>query len=91
MKIWELDDGEQHWYAANTRDEVMEMHVEPIRKGDGTVDFKGEFGMEEDEIEITALSDDTVLPVRQDDGSVISKTAAEWAVDGMGPVASTAW
>lgn len=87
LKLWEVDDGEQYWYSAETRERALELHLEPLKNSDGTY---GELPCSIEEMEVTELSPETVLPVRQDDAEVVRKTAAEWANEGEGFVATTA-
>lgn len=87
LKLWEIDDGEQWWYSAETRERAIELHMEPLKKADGTYDLPCEL----DELEVTEYSSDTKLKVRQDDDSYVEQTAAEWAAGGEGPVACTVW
>jgi len=56
------------------------MHATEIMEGD----------IDEAEVDITEVAPETIISVRnEDDGKVIHKTAAEWASDGKGLVAST--
>jgi len=90
LAVYEVDDGEQHWYAAESREDALNQHLEPLRSpktGEIT-----EWSQEEiDEFDVRQLSSDTVLPVRQEDNSVVTKTAEEWCADGKGLIASTVY
>jgi hypothetical protein len=80
LRLWNVDDGEQWWYSAATREEVLEMHAVEMMEGD----------IDESEVEITEVDPDAIIPVRsEDDGKVSSKTAKEWSSEGKGLVAST--
>lgn len=87
LKLWEIDDGEQWWYSAETRERAIELHLEPLKRADGGCDLPCEM----DELEVTELSPDKKLSVRQDDDSLVERTAAEWAAEGEGFVAGTVW
>ena len=127
LRLWEVDDGEQHWYSAEHFDEATRMHLEPLRDPKtGKVDYKFH-GIEV--VRTSKVDPDTVLSVRMEDkhdagitkaavesmtaarkshrnlndivisvgmeddvacqGMVATKTAAEWAAEGKGLVAST--
>ena len=89
LSIWEVDDGEQHWYSAESRERALAMHLEPLTNQAGVLD-EDSLGCKVEDIEIDRLSDDTVLPVNVEDEGVVRKTAAEWAADGEGLVGTTA-
>jgi hypothetical protein len=76
LRIWHIYDGEQWWYSAFTKEEALEMH---------SIEMFGD-----EELEITEVSPETIIPVRNEDtGKTELKTAKEWADDGKGMVAST--
>ena len=89
--VFEVDDGEQHWYSAESKDDALNQHFEPLRDPKtGNLDLESH-GIY-DEIEVCQMSNETVLPVTQEDGkTVIRKTAREWASEGKGLVACTVW
>lgn len=97
MKVFELDDGEQWWYAAESKENALRLHLQPLLK-EGTdlsdlskVDVKDLYCSIE-EIEITELSPETILPVfSEDKNETVSQTAAEWALEGEGLIACTVW
>ena len=99
MNIYEIDDGEQWWYAAESKERALQLHIEPLVP-EGT-DLSDLSKVDEgkylpcliSEMEVSELSSETVLPVRQDDedGIIIEKTAAEWAAEGEGLVGCTVW
>lgn len=92
LKIWEIDDGEQSWYSAESKEEALEMYLEPLRNPKtGEVD-KDQLACLVEEIEVKELPQDAVLPVRnEDDGTTVEKTVREWAAEGKGMVATTAY
>ena len=91
LKMWEIDDGERTWYCAESREEAMEMYLEPLTNAEGVVDLT-QLGCSPDEIEVTEVSSETRLPIRDEDtGQTVWKTATEWCADGKGLVASTAY
>ena len=85
LHLWKLDDGERHWYVASSKRETLLMHLGPLSPCDGDLPCLVE------EVEITQVSDDTVLPVRDEDDEVVNKTAREWCKNGKGLVASTCY
>lgn len=91
FKLWEVDDGENHYYSATSKEQALELHLEPLRDVNGEVeDYM--IGCKIDEIKITEISDDIEIPIwNEDDNQTTKKTAAEWAVEGPGFVASTVW
>ena len=89
MDIYEVDDGEQHWYAAASKKDALKLHLEPLLTPDGILEDY--HGIILDEIVVKQLAPETILPVCQDDGTKITKTAAEWAAEGEGLVGSTVW
>jgi hypothetical protein len=97
MNVYELDDGEQWWYAAESKESALRLHLQPLVK-EGTdlsdlskVDVKDLY-CSIDEIEITELKPETILPVfSEDKNETVSQTAAEWALEGEGLIACTVW
>lgn len=81
LRLWNIDDGEQWWYSSATKKEALEMHMEEMLEG----------GIEEEEMLIYEVSPDTMVSVRNEDGTNTKKTASEWASDGKRLVASTAF
>lgn len=89
LSLWEVDDGEQHWYSAPSADRALEMHMEPLRNPKtGKVD-----DIDLEDVVVNQVSDDTVLPVRHEDynNEIIRRTAKEWCADGEGFIASTVY
>ena len=81
LRLWEIHDGEKHWYAASSKEDALRQHVK-------------EFGIAEEEIDkIIQINDDIVLPVREAIGDyILRQTAKEWCLDiGRGLVGSTAY
>jgi hypothetical protein len=100
MNVYEIDDGEQWWYAAESKEDALRQYVQPlVAENTDLSDLPSVFEKEGcilpctwEEMEITELPSDAVLPVTQDDGvTVVKKTAAEWASDGPGLIAATIW
>ena len=100
MNVYQLDDGEQHFYAAETKEAAIRMHLEPLFPPGGlpddlsTVNDKIEYnlGCKLEEIEVGELPPDRELPVRDEDTDTVQrKTAAEWASEGAGLIATTAY
>lgn len=82
FRLWKIDDGEQWWYSATTKEDALGMHMFELI----------ECGMEDEEdeeVDIDEVPFDTIVPVSNEDGTVIRKTSKEWAFDGKGLVAST--
>ena len=76
--LFEVDDGEQHWYSAESFDEAARMHSK--LHGIGWT-------------KTNRVDPDKLIAVRQEDVCLpaIVKTAAEWAAEGKGLVASTVY
>lgn len=100
MKVFNVDDSEQWWYAAESADHALRLHLEPIIGKNLPEDLTSindkvekNCGYRIEDIEISELSPDTVLKVRsEDDNTVEEKTAAEWAADGIpGLIACTVY
>jgi len=101
MNVYELDDGEQWWYSAESVDRVLEMHIEPlVPEGTTLKDLRESEDKQNkylscllEEIEITEIPPDTKLPVAMDDDrdAVVEKTAAQWAEEGEGLIGCTVW
>lgn len=79
MNVYQIDDGEWHWYAADTFADAIAMHCSII----GEDEF--------DELRISKMADHQELIVRnEDDGSETIKSCEEWANE-RGPICSTAY
>lgn len=78
LSLWLIDDGERWWYAASSKKRALEMHSVEIDDDD----MEG--------ISIEKVPSEKIVIVRDEDsGMSVAKTAAEWAADGEGLVAST--
>jgi len=86
LHLWLVDDGEQHWFSANSEDNARQMYYDS---------YGGEEWLpcEIEEILVERVDDEEMLSVRLDEGSgpEVTKTAKEWADDGKGMVASTVY
>lgn len=103
MKLFELEDGETWWYAAESEDAALRMHLEPIVGPNlpedlSTIEEKIEYhtGCTLSEISITELAPEETLKIRMENDEtgkeeLVEKTAAEWAADGAGFVACTVY
>lgn len=98
LHVFEVDDGEQWWYAAPNADAALRMHLEPLCGKDLpddlsmlTEDQLCHLDCEIDEIEVRELPDDEMLRVSEDGGEAVEKTALEWVEDGAGFIAGTVW
>jgi hypothetical protein len=98
MNVYEIDDGEQWWFAAESKDEALRLYLEPlVPEGTDLSDLSKVLvdhllDCPVDEIEVNEVPLETELSVTQDDGvTVIKKTAFEWAADGAGLIAATVW
>lgn len=94
-KIFSIDDGEQHWCSARNKKEALEVYLEPdIGKVDlDTVD-EDKLPVYLDEIDIEELDPSTVIDVKMEGtndeaNEIVSQTAEEWAMGGVGIIAST--
>lgn len=96
MKVYEIDDGEQWWYAADSEDEALKMHLQPLVPGGNVDDLQSidekHLPCKLDEIDVTELPDDKVLKVYDEENDChVEKTTAEWAAEGKGFIAGTVW
>jgi len=82
LKVYQIEDGELHWYAAHSKDEAWDMH-------------KNEFQISQDERSQTTIkyySFVDTLTVRADDGSERTQKAHEWIKElGAGLICSSAY
>lgn len=84
IKCWQIDDGEMHWYAADTSYEALELHKEEF-------DIDDDF-IEDAETDISEFPLDSELTVQYDYDDVVTKTAEEWIEElGKGLICSTAY
>ena len=93
--LFEIDDGEQTWIVAETADEALREYltafVNDVPEDMSTIDQKYLNCLFE-EIQVTQWSDDSVLPIYDEDNDVVQKkTAAEWAAEGKGFVGCTSY
>lgn len=79
LKLWQVDDGERHWYSANSKEDAIKQHLEHFDLDDV------------EEIDVFQIPHDFILPVRDDCGDLIIKTAKQWCENGRGIVASTVY
>ena len=90
LKIfWLNDGGEEYWYCAETQEEALEMHLEPLTREDGIVDHD-----ELDKIEFleTVSDSESSLPMFDEKtGKTVSKNVGELISEGKGFVAATCW
>lgn len=101
MHVYRIDDGEYHWYAANSGKEAIEFHLKqffeldfPKDRSDNLVFEKAvedAVGLPLQEIDIEQLDSQKELTVRMDDGTTVAKTCEEWVKDGPGLVCSTCY
>jgi hypothetical protein len=83
--VWEVDDGEQHWYSAYNAEHAVKQHAEPLCEKDLKDNPPSKWTAKK-------LPDNEKLPVWSDyEGDPTVKLAAEWAENGPGPIATTAW
>jgi len=73
MKIYKIDDGEQHWIAAKSEEDAINHNLEWL--GMSVEEYQDDL-----KPEVQILPDDQVLTVYDPDDSVThSHTAREWA------------
>jgi hypothetical protein len=96
MNVYEIDDGEQWWYVAESKDHALKQHIEPlVRSGTDISDLSK---IDDtylpcliDEMEVKEWSPDSILKIIHEDDGLIEKTAAEWAKNGAGLIGSTVY
>lgn len=104
MKLYELSDGEQWWYVAESEDAALRMYLEPIVCLTGEslpedlsdIEEKLEFytGCTLDDISITEIAPEETLKVKVENETgeeVVEKTATEWCEGDVGLVASSVY
>lgn len=96
MNVYELDDGEQWWYAADSEEDAIRQHLDPLVPPGTDLSDLSKVDVKDilcplEEIEVTQWQPESKLRVRQDDGSYVEKTAREWAEEGKGCIACTVW
>lgn len=88
MRVWRIDDGENHWYAAPTEAEAIAMHCEPQSARDLEDNPPTEWV-------VVCLPDNAPLTITFDDPgprTKVTRTAKEWArIEGRGFLASTVY
>ena len=89
LSIYVIDDGEMHWFCAESETDALYMHAVDTLGYDDIQQYKDEF--DNNFVTVTRLNDDEPLVVRLDDQGLgpIEKTAKEWVEDGKGCIAST--
>lgn len=92
LSLWLIDDGERHWISAQTKEEAFRYYCEPLCDSSGNID-EAWLPCDKEEICVEKVADITPVPVRMiDEGNhTVTKSAAEWAADGEGLVASTVY
>ena len=93
--LFEIDDGEQTWISAESRDEALRMYLEQL-VGEVPEDMskvdQRQFNCPFDEITVKQLDNDLIVPVRiEDTDEVEKKTAEEWAREGKSFVACSCY
>lgn len=97
LKLWLIDDGEQHWYSAESKNEALEIHLKLFISNFSSLseidddELEMEIGCRLSEIDIERVNDAKMLSVDTHDHGMIEKSAKEWAADGKGCVASTVY
>lgn len=90
MRLWLIDDGERHWYSAYSKEDAFEQYCEPLRGKDGELWLP----CDQEEITVEEVAGDTIVSVVMVDDigqPTVRKTAAQWAMDGRGMVASSVY
>lgn len=88
LHLWEVDDGEQHWYSASSEEDALEQHLKPMldpKTGENMCFDQDEI----DEIEVSQVPDNQPVHVKMENNSLVSKSAKMWCADGRGFIAST--
>ncbi len=104
MKLYELSDGEQWWYVAESEDAALRMYLEPIICGTGetlpedlsSIEDKIEFhtGCTLDDISITEIAPEETLKIKVENETgeeIVEKTALEWCQSDFGLIASSVY
>ena len=94
LGIYEIDDGEQWLYCAESESEAMEMYLEPLI-GHVNIDTDSAdsklLPVPMSELRVSMLPMNRILNIRNDEDVSVSKTVEEWAKDGKGCVGGTVW
>lgn len=97
LHVYEIDDGERHFYAAESQDAALRMYLEafipnlPESLHDIPTDKLHYLPVRLDEIEIYRKDDEVPFIVRNEKGEDEVKTFGEWAALGAGCVASSCY
>lgn len=98
LNLYEIDDGEQQIFCAESKDEALRMYLEvlissvpenleEIDDDSLPVPFK--------DIQVSILDKDQVLKVQNVEGpngdELVEKTVFEWTLEGKGCVCGTVW
>lgn len=92
MKIWLVDDGEQHYYAAETMERARAMYLEPFISP-----FPGKLQEDYlpcklDDLKISVVADDVILSIFDEvTMKEIKKPAALWAAGFECLICTSAW
>ena len=77
LKVYEISDGETHFYVAQSPEEAMQLHMTAymLPNCDG--------------FDVQEMPDDYFLTIRDDIGNDERKACSEWVLDGKGLLGST--
>lgn len=94
LYVFEIDDGENWWYVAESKEEALEMHLEPLigakSLSDVTPEDEQNLNCPVSEMEVKQYKEDTMLKICDEDRvNYEEKTALEWTVGGKGFLATT--
>ena len=98
LNLYEIDDGEQWIYCAESKDEALKMYLEllvsPIPENLDEID-DSLLPIPLKEIEVSKLDNTKMLSVANIEGPngdiTVEKTVFEWSLEGKGCVCSTVW
>ena len=93
MNVYQLEDGETHWYVAKSEYDALRIHlqylfIEPLPEDLTTIscEVEKEIGIKVEEIEVVQCNPNQFIKIfdYDGDGTTEDKTAAEWVADYQG-------
>lgn len=93
MNIYQLEDGETHWYVAKSEDDALRLHLQclfaeplPIDLYSINDSIEAELGIKVEEIEVVQCNPNQFIKIfdYDGDGTTENKTAAEWLAECQG-------
>ena len=89
VNLYHVHDGEDHWYAATSKDEAINFHAEPFQNSKtGKVNWD-DMGCYREDLEVSIIHPDRKISFYNENEILVTKTAKEWCEEGNCFVATT--